>query len=139
MNIDKDVLFSLYNITPEGDVYRIKDGHKFTPCKDQKGYYRLRLPYPNIDTKDGRQAFKVHRLVAMRYLSDYSEELQVNHKNGVKTDNRVENLEMVTNSENALHAWRVLDSTERRKKIGEITRRRNYERYKIDNIQLRLF
>ena len=123
MKIDKDILFSIYNITPEGDVYRIKDGHKFTPCKDSKGYYRLRLSYPNIDTKDGRQSFKVHRLVAMRYLDDYSEELQVNHKNGIKTDNRVENLEMVTNQENVLHAWRQLDSTERRKKIGEITRK----------------
>lgn len=38
-----------------------------------------------------------------------------------QTDNRVENLEMVTNQENVLHAWRQLDSTERRKKIGEIT------------------
>lgn len=44
--------------------------------------------------------FSVHRLVAQAYLKDYSENLQVNHINGIKTDNRLENLEMVTAKEN---------------------------------------
>lgn len=49
----------------------------------------------------------VHRLVAMAFLpGDFS--LQVNHKNGVRHDNRAENLEWVTCSENHLHAFREL-------------------------------
>jgi hypothetical protein len=95
--INKDVIKSLYDVTPNGSVFRKIDGYKYNPTLDRKGYLRLRLPYPKALSKDGRYPFKIHRLVAMFHLNTYSEQLQVNHKNGIKTDNRVENLEMVTN------------------------------------------
>lgn len=118
-NIEKRVLDSLYEVTESGDIYRRIDNYKYKPSLDTKGYLRVRLPYPQAKSSDGRYPFKVHRLIAMFHLNTYSEQLQVNHKNGNKQDNRVENLEMVTNRENILHAWRVLDSTERRRKISE--------------------
>ena len=121
--IDKDIFNSIYKITLDGNIIRRKDGYIYKPSLDNKGYLRVRLTYPDANSTDGRYTFKVHRLVAMFYLKNYSEELQVNHKNGIKTDNRKENLEMVTNRENVIHAWNVLDSTERRRKIGEITKK----------------
>ena len=42
----------------------------------------------------------VHRLMARAFLNDYFDTLDVNHINGIKTDNRIENLEMTTHSEN---------------------------------------
>lgn len=126
--VEKEVLQSLYVVTSDGIVFRKPDGYQYSPTLDHKGYLRLRLPYPKAQSKDGRYPFKVHRLVAMFYLDDYSENLQVNHKNGIKTDNRVINLEMVTNSQNALHAWRILDSSKRREKLSEANKRRNFKR-----------
>lgn len=51
---------------------------------------------------------RVHRLVAEAFFG-LQPGLQVNHKNGVRNDNRIENLEFVTRSENLLHAYRVLN------------------------------
>lgn len=108
-----------YDVSRNGVVTRKSDGRVFNGVKDQKGYLRVRLKLPLLSkNKDGRKPYKIHRLVAMFYLDNYSDKLQVNHKNGIKTDNRVENLEMVTNRENVIHAWRKLDSTERKRKLN---------------------
>ena len=46
----------------------------------------------------------VHKVVALTFLGSRPIGFQINHKNGVKTDNRVENLEFVTPSRNRRHA-----------------------------------
>lgn len=116
---ERDYILRVYDITTDGRIFRKSDGRELIASVGKKGYKSIRLKVFGFSSySDGRKAYKVHRLVAMKYLSDYSESLQVNHINGDKQDNRVENLEMVTNQENVLHAYRQLDSTERRRKVG---------------------
>lgn len=70
------------------------------PYKDRKGYYRTAIKTIDISPS-------THRIVAEMFIKKQSEDLQVNHIDGVKTNNHVSNLEWVTSEENNRHAARL--------------------------------
>lgn len=57
--------------------------------------------------KTGYQQYSIHRLVAIAFIDNPNKLPQVNHKNGIKTDNRAGNLEWVTMSGNNFHSYRT--------------------------------
>ncbi len=71
-------------------------------CITKKGYLRLGLTLN--DVKNNHQ---IHRLVATAFIDNPENKDQVNHKNAIKTDNRAENLEWVSNYENFRHSVKL--------------------------------
>lgn len=55
-----------------------------------------------------RKDSSIHRLIGLTWIRRPPGKTQINHKNGIKTDNRIENLEWVTLQENNAHAISVL-------------------------------
>lgn len=91
----------LYKVSPDGNVYSCNKRKLLTPLITIRGYARVGL------YKDKKYHYNlIHRLVAMEFISNQEKKGEVNHKNGIKTDNRVENLEWVTRSENMIHGYK---------------------------------
>lgn len=68
----------------------------------EKGYYSITL------SKDNKQKkIQVHRLVAMTFIDNPYKKPQINHIDGIKTNNKAENLEWCTGSENMKHAFKI--------------------------------
>lgn len=98
----------IYQISDMGRVKRIKAGQGAIANKILKGR-PINGGYLTVDLRRDAtpKTFLVHRLVAIAFLGDITN-LEVNHLNGIPTDNRLINLEIVTRSENLKHAFGVL-------------------------------
>ena len=98
--------YSLYEASTDGEVKTFNwkgSGREsiMKPHRDNGGYLRTMLK-----RDDGKiHTIKVHRIIAYTFISNPENKETINHINGIKTDNRVINLEWSTRSENCKHAF----------------------------------
>lgn len=87
-----------YSVSDDGEVRSERTGKILKPATDKWGYH-----YYVLCVNGDRRTVKAHRLIAMSFIPNPENKPTINHKNGIRTDNRVENLEWATNKEQSNH------------------------------------
>lgn len=93
--------YDRYYISDEGKVFSDKYNRRIelNPRQNTRGYL-----YVNLYKNGKMKSVVIHRLVAKHFSLDFNPLMHVNHIDGIKTNNNISNLEMVTQSGNMQHA-----------------------------------
>lgn len=92
----------LYEVDNLGSIKNTKTNRILKPITNKIGYNVVNLRKNNKTINQ-----KIHRLISIAFIPNLKNKPQVNHINGIKTDNRIENLEWATAKENSNHAQRT--------------------------------
>lgn len=124
----------LYQVSNLGRVKSFavyKQGKILRPIRTHKGYLTVVL---SKDKKEKRK--RIHRLVAEEFIPNPKHKEQVNHINGNKTDNRINNLEWVTCQENVKHAWNTGLAAVNKNFLEAIKKSMHYRQYNGEKMSL---
>lgn len=89
-----------YLVCSCGTIVNEKSENQIKQTINESGYLKV-----NLWKNNKYKTFKVHRIVAITFLKNEKNKKTVNHKNGIKTDNSLKNLEWNTYSENIKHSY----------------------------------
>jgi hypothetical protein len=122
--VDSPILPHRYMVNENGSVYSKFRKKIISQRLDKDGYVRVNL-YENSKNT----TILVHRLVALAFIPNVDDtKKEVNHKDGVKTNNHISNLEWVTSSENQIHAFKI------GLQKGQIGESNGYSKYKESDV-----
>ena len=90
-----------FEVSNTGKLRNVKTGTIYRQYKNHQGYYQVCV---SLGGRLDKKVFKIHRAVAETFVPLVEGKDIINHKDGNKTNNFVDNLEWVTNQENIIHA-----------------------------------
>jgi len=105
-----------FRIDSEGRVWKIAQRrsnqyweNRFVKIPEREIKYVDSKGYINVTLTINKKLYncKAHRIIWIYFNGNIPDNLEINHRNGIKTDNRLENLELVTCSENHKHAYKI--------------------------------
>lgn len=101
MKIKMDIIGyeDLYTIDEQGNVFSKKSKKKMKHIMTAFGYFKI-----NLSSNGVKKLVSVHRLIAIHFIPNPEKKPLIDHKNGIKIDNRIENLRWVTVSENGMNS-----------------------------------
>jgi len=94
----------LFKVSSLGNIVKLKDNnidYYITKRISKHGYCIATFNFNN-KTKQ----VLVHRIIAIAFVPNPENKPEVNHKNSIRDDNRIENLEWVTHKENCIHSYK---------------------------------
>lgn len=136
----------IYQVSSAGRIKSLKrrgckNERILTPHLNNNGYYFISLCRNGVCKN-----VTVHRLVALAFIPEVKDKLQVNHINGEKTDNRVSNLEWVNNREDVIHSFKThphyLENLRSEAYLNALNQRRKIKpvnQYSLDGKLMRSF
>ena len=109
-----------YEVSDLGQIRNTKTNYILKGRLSKSGYLQVSLT--DKETKK-QENYYIHRLVAIYFLENLDNKREVNHKDGNKLNNNVDNLEWVTPSENQKHRQKILGKTKTsQRKIGKFNK-----------------
>jgi hypothetical protein len=124
-SLRRDILFS------NGEIHKIKG--KILKQRIKDGYYVINLAW----NRTGFKTLRVHRLIGKAFIPNPYNKPEINHKNGIRNDNRLENIEWCTSSENKFHAFRVLGKKHKGMRGAKNPKSKAIIQFSKDNIFIR--
>lgn len=107
-----------YEISDSGDIRRIRTHCGRSTCRQLKPCTKRGYLQFGVTLNNETRWIIAHRAVWKAFVGPIPPKMQINHKNGSKTDNRLDNLEVCTPSENMKHAYNVLCRDPKRPQMG---------------------
>lgn len=125
--------YTKYYITEKGEFYSFCAYQRKGKMEKRKVSLNKKRGYVYARTNSGN--YQVHRLVASAFIDNPESKYTINHKNGIKTDNRVENLEWATMKENVEHSIKNGTTKQMRKNEGNIKYTNNQCKHVIKRVK----